>query len=238
MSIFGSKTIFCPYCKEKIKADANKCKHCGEWIVQVSDNLSNTEESKEFSNGIVSSNENNTIDINYSDYTKPLGDINSKNIKLSKFVGYSEISFGILLIFPLVISFINGLFSETKGDGKHLVDLNTVLATKLGMIIGVIISSLFIISYIKCGYSEIGKYKFQRKYLIGATLISFFLVITFISTFISLIVFSTKTSDFLYMLLPALPILILTPILFIRSIYLLSNFKHLNADIKDSTMTK
>lgn len=29
-------TIDCPYCSEPIKADAKKCKHCGEWLAEPS----------------------------------------------------------------------------------------------------------------------------------------------------------------------------------------------------------
>lgn len=32
MAFLKKKTSVCPYCKEKIKTDAIKCKHCGEWL--------------------------------------------------------------------------------------------------------------------------------------------------------------------------------------------------------------
>jgi DNA-directed RNA polymerase subunit RPC12/RpoP len=38
MNIFKKSLTYCPYCKEKIKADAIKCKHCGEWLNLQSNN--------------------------------------------------------------------------------------------------------------------------------------------------------------------------------------------------------
>lgn len=45
--MFGGNNTTCPYCKEKIKKNATKCKHCGEWLSEPQSFSDNNVRSKE-----------------------------------------------------------------------------------------------------------------------------------------------------------------------------------------------
>lgn len=68
MNIFKTSTSYCPYCKEKIKADAVKCKHCGEWL-----NLQSINKTEKIEKAIIVENNKKEVsndDINQSNITK------------------------------------------------------------------------------------------------------------------------------------------------------------------------
>lgn len=206
MEELKNETKLCPFCKEEIKYNALKCKHCGEWLTKEIETVIDT-------SNIASVNEIK----------------GGKVIKTSKFIGITEIIFAIIFTLGLITMIINGTATQGYYSSKFVVTPGLQISSLIGSLLGVASLIWFIISLVYCGRSELKEKYFKKRYLMGVLIFSLTILIVLIIPNIKYIssyhraFIAEKELMVTYFLLSIVPILLFI-LLLARSIYVLKNF--------------